>query len=215
MGLKNLTIPVSALPAYADASQNYNRFQWPWERSGERRWRAGALVVSVLCAGIMMNHWDTNATAPLATHLLHLSRISDRVREHDWSHPLGRPEHCLCARHIPPRSPIYDHTLPQGNKRKDTQNRQTPKQAGWLPLLSLRNLTNVFSSLLLKFQKWKVLNLLDPGGGDKGWFFFQCSSLPRFLLLIPRNHLHQAANEFGHGSPHTRKPLEVVTQGVI
>lgn len=172
MGLKNLTIPVSALPAYADASQNYNRFQWPWERSGERRWRAGALVVSVLCAGIMMNHWDTNATAPLATHLLHLSRISDRVREHDWSHPLGRPEHCLCARHIPPRSPIYDHTLPQGNKRKDTQNRQTPKQAGWLPLLSLRNLTNVFSSLLLKFQKWKVLNLLDPGGGDKGWFFF-------------------------------------------
>lgn len=164
MGLKNLTIPVSALPAYADASQNYNGFQWPWERSGERRWRAGALVVSVLCAGIMMNHWDTNATAPLATHLLHLSRISDRVREHDWSHPLGRPEHCLCARHIPPRSPIYDHTLPQGNKRKDTE--QADTKAGRVASSTFpEKLDKCFLFFSFKVPEMKSTQSAGPGRG--------------------------------------------------
>lgn len=46
---------------------------------------------------------------------------------------------------------------------------------------------------------------------DKGWCCHR-SSLPQVLQRVLRNHLHQIAHEFGHGSPCNRKPSQEVVK---
>lgn len=88
-------------------------------------------------------------------------------------------------------------------KKKKKRNGQKPKLVALLPpFISLRNSINMVV-FAFKFPDMKRTQSDGTMRVDKGRFCHP-SSLTKVLQLILRNHLHQLANEFGHGSPRVR-----------
>lgn len=162
----------------------------------------------------MTNPWDTNAVPPLTTPpTFHVKTGCQGGRN---SAALGGAMNRVCCHAHPSTLTGHLSSLSLHHALKATKRTQTK----WGEIktgcvASFLNFTEKLHKCVLffAFQVPDVKSTQSDGtvSVDKGWFCHH-SSLTKFLQHVLKNHLHQLAHEFGHGSPSNKKPLQEVVK---